>query len=158
MYSCQIAKCICRKMQKIFVSNCKFCLCEITNCICLKLQNVFVSNQKTYLCQIAKCICRKMQKYLFQMANCVCVKLQKKVLQCFLSYFCSRSLIPLFHMCFGIRILSPFHPATWGIHIQNIKCPKTTQNHAWTTILPCLRFGYFHTNLARACVFGHLIF
>ena len=40
MYLSQIAKCF---------------LSQIEKCICLKLQNVFVSNFKMYLCQIANC-------------------------------------------------------------------------------------------------------
>ena len=31
-------------------------------------------------------------------------------------------------MCFGIRILSPFHLNTLKIPIQNMKCPKNTKN------------------------------
>ena len=49
--------------------------------------------------------------------------LQKKVLLRFLSYFCSRSRILLFHMCFGIRISSPFHLTTQIMSIQNLNCP-----------------------------------
>ena len=48
-----------------------------------------------------------------------------------MSYFCSRSRILLFHMCFGIRISSPFHLATQIISIQNPHCPKNANqgNH-----------------------------
>ena len=46
----------------------------------------------------------------------------KKVLSWFYSCFCSRSQILLVHMCFGIRISSPFHPATQTIPIQNQNC------------------------------------
>ena len=42
----------------------------------------------------------------------------------FLSYFSSRGRILLFHMCFGIRILSPFHLAIQKVSIQNLNCPK----------------------------------
>ena len=42
----------------------------------------------------------------------------------FLSYFCSRSRILLFHMCFAIRILSSFHLATQIVSIQNLNYPK----------------------------------
>ena len=38
----------------------------------------------------------------------------------FLSYFSSRGRILLFHMCFGIRISSPFHLAIQKVSIQNI--------------------------------------
>ena len=36
--------------------------------------------------------------------------------------------IILFHMCFGIRVLSLFHLNTLNIPIQNMKCPKNTKN------------------------------
>ena len=42
----------------------------------------------------------------------------------FLSYFCFRSRILLFHMCFGIRISRCFHLATQIISIQNPNFPK----------------------------------
>ena len=42
----------------------------------------------------------------------------------FLSYFSSRGWISLVHMCFGIRILSPFHLAIQKVSIQNLNCPK----------------------------------
>ena len=42
----------------------------------------------------------------------------------FLSYFSSIGRILLFHMCFGIRILSPFHLAIQKVSIQNLNCPK----------------------------------
>ena len=42
----------------------------------------------------------------------------------FLSYFSSRGRILLFHMCFGIRISSPFHLAFQKVSIQNLNCPK----------------------------------
>ena len=42
----------------------------------------------------------------------------------FLSYFSSRGRILLFHMCFGIRISSPFHLAIQKVSIQNLNCPK----------------------------------
>ena len=42
----------------------------------------------------------------------------------FLSYFSSRGRILLFHMCFGIRISSPFHLAIQKVSIQNLYCPK----------------------------------
>ena len=44
-----------------------------------------------------------------------------------LSYFGSGSRISLFHMCFGIRILSPFHLANQIISIQNLNCPKNAK-------------------------------
>ena len=46
----------------------------------------------------------------------------------FLSYFSSRGRILLFHMCFGIRILSPFHLAIQKVSIQNLNCPKNAKN------------------------------
>ena len=39
----------------------------------------------------------------------------------FLSYFSSRGRILLFHMCFGIGILSPFHLAIQKVSMQNLK-------------------------------------
>ena len=42
----------------------------------------------------------------------------------FLSYFSSIGRILLFHMCFGIRISSPFHLAIQKVSIQNLNCPK----------------------------------
>ena len=39
------------------VSNYKMYFCQILKCICLKLQIIFVSISKMYLSQIAKCIC-----------------------------------------------------------------------------------------------------
>ena len=36
--------------------------------------------------------------------------------------------ILLFHMCFGIRISSPFHLATLILPIANHKCPKNAKN------------------------------
>ena len=38
-------------------------------------------------------------------------------------------------MCFGIRILSPFHLATQIVSIQNLNCPKTLKTHARTWLL-----------------------
>ena len=52
----------------------------------------------------------------------------KRYFSDFLSYFSSRGRILLFHMCFGIRISSPFHLATQTIHFQNLKCPKNAKN------------------------------
>ena len=46
----------------------------------------------------------------------------------FLCYFSSRGRILLFHMCFGIRILSPFHLAIQKVSIQNLNCPKNAKN------------------------------
>ena len=37
-------------------------LCQISRCLCLKLQNVFVSNCKMYLPQITKCNCQMMRR------------------------------------------------------------------------------------------------
>ena len=56
----------------------------------------------------------------------------KKVLSWFYSCFCSRSQILLVHMCFGIRISSPFHLATQTMPIQNLNCSKHAKTHAWT--------------------------
>ena len=53
---------------------------------------------------------------------------KKKVLSWFSSYFSSRGPILHFHMCFGIKISSPFHIATQIIHIQNLNCPKNAKN------------------------------
>ena len=49
---------------------------------------------------------------------------KKRYFNDFLSYFSSRGRILLFHMCFRIRILSPFHPAIQKVSIQNLNCPK----------------------------------
>ena len=57
LYLSPIPKCICRKLQNVFVSNSNMYLSQIPKCICLQLPNVFVSNSKMYLSQIPKCIC-----------------------------------------------------------------------------------------------------
>ena len=49
---------------------------------------------------------------------------KKRYFSDFLSYFSSRGRILLFHMCFGIRISSPFHLAIQKVSIQNLNCPK----------------------------------
>ena len=46
----------------------------------------------------------------------------------FSCYFSSRGRILLFHMCFGIRILSPLHLAIQKVSIQNLNCPKNAKN------------------------------
>ena len=46
----------------------------------------------------------------------------------FLSYISSRGWILLFDMCFGIRILSPFHLAIQKVSNQNLNCPKNAKN------------------------------
>ena len=51
--------------------------------------------------------------------------------------FCCGSQILLFHMCFGIRILSPFHLATQIIYIQNLNCSKMQKTHVQTRFLNC---------------------
>ena len=68
---CQVAKCICLKLQNVFVSNCKMYLSQISKCICLKLQNVYFPDtalikylstkqvsggSQDKLCTILKCI------------------------------------------------------------------------------------------------------
>ena len=50
---------------------------------------------------------------------------KKKVLSWVSSYFSSRGPILLFNMCFGIRILRPFHIATRVIAIQNLNAKNT---------------------------------
>ena len=52
------------------------------------------------------------------------VSLKKGTFVIFLSYFSSRGRILLFHMCLGIRILSPFHLAIQKVSIQNLNRPK----------------------------------
>ena len=52
------------------------------------------------------------------------VSLKKRYFLDFLSYFSSIGRILLFHMCFGIRISSPFHLAIQKVSIQNLNCPK----------------------------------
>ena len=49
---------------------------------------------------------------------------KKRYFSDFLSYFSSKGRILLFHMCFGIRISSPFHLAIQKVSIQNLNCPK----------------------------------
>ena len=49
----KIAKCICLKLQHVFVSNLKIYLSHIIKCICLKLQIVFFSIYRMYSSQIA---------------------------------------------------------------------------------------------------------
>ena len=49
---------------------------------------------------------------------------KKRYILDFLSYFSSIGRILLFHMCFGIRISSPFHLAIQKVSIQNLNCPK----------------------------------
>ena len=66
-------RCICLKLQTVFVSNCKLYLSQIANCICLKLKTVFVSNYKMYWSQIAKCIFSNCN-FLSQIARCICLK------------------------------------------------------------------------------------
>ena len=52
-------------------------------------------------------------------------------------------------MCFGIRILSPFHLNTLNIPIQNIKCPKTPKTHTRTSSSPQPLF--LKLELCRLC-------
>ena len=54
-----------------------------------------------------------------------------------MSNFCSWSWILPFHMCFGIRILRPFHLATQIVSIQNLNYPKNAKNAAKTWFLEC---------------------
>ena len=61
---------------------------------------------------------------------------QKNVPERFLAKICSRCPIILFHMCFTIRILSPFHLNTLNIPIQNINCPKNIKTHERTSFYP----------------------
>ena len=62
---------------------------------------------------------------------------QKKETLAFSSFFCSSSRILLFHMCFGIRISSPFRLATQIVSIQNLNYPKNAKNAAKTWFLEC---------------------
>ena len=72
-------------------------------------------------------ICKCFQ-YNWRISRCFVKKIQgvskKRYFSDFLSYFSSRGRILLFHMCFGIRILSPFHLAIQKVSIQNLNCPK----------------------------------
>ena len=69
-------RCICLKLQTVFVSNCKLYLSQIANCICLKLKTVFVSNYKMYLSQSIDIYCpQKAYIQLTQIANCICLRL-----------------------------------------------------------------------------------
>ena len=54
-----------------------------------------------------------------------------------MSYFCSRSWILFFHMCFGIRISIPIHLATQIVSFQNLNYPKNAKNVAKTWFLEC---------------------
>ena len=55
-------------------------------------------------------------------------------------------------MCFGIRILSPFHLATQIISFQNIKCAKNADNAAKTWFL-IRKFCSAKTSLSSYCSF-----
>ena len=101
-------KCICLKLQNIFVSNCKMYVFQIVKCICLNLQNVFVSNCKMYFSQIvwsaslsnvlgnsleAQTGWRQQDypidnslMYLSQIAKCICLKLQNVFVSNFKMY------------------------------------------------------------------------
>ena len=63
------------------------------------------------------------------------VSLKKGTLIDFLSHFSSRGWILLVHMCFRIRILSPFHLAIQKVSIQNLNCPKNAKNACADMIL-----------------------
>ena len=67
---------------------------------------------------------------------------KKRYFSDFLSYFSSRGWILLFHMCFGIRILSPFHLAIQKVSIQNINCPKNAKNACADMILSLLNLHF----------------
>ena len=54
------------------------------------------------------------------------------------SHFCSRTLILLVYMCFGIRIMSPMHLATQIISMHNPNCPKNEKKHRTNMILGML--------------------
>ena len=56
-------------------------------------------------------------------------------MQRFSPNFCCGSQILLFHMCFGIRILSTFYLATQIVSILNLKWPKTVKTQARTWFL-----------------------
>ena len=73
---------------------------------------------------------KKKYQNVLKMLKCPDVQgVSKKRYFCdFLSYFSSRGRILLFHMCFGIRILSPFHLAIQKVSIQNLNCPKNAKN------------------------------
>ena len=80
---------------------------------------------------------------------------KKRYVSDFLSYFSSRGRILHFHLCFGIRISSPFDLNPLNIPIRNIKCPKNTKNTcADITMLsrvPLLRYlGLFFNHCGRS--------
>ena len=65
---------------------------------------------------------------------------KKRYLSDFLSYFSSRGRILLFHMCFRIRILSPFQLAAKIISTQNPNCSKNAENTCANMLcIPVLR-------------------
>ena len=75
-YLSQIAKCICPKLQNIFVSTCKMYLSQIAKSICFKVE---ISWQQTGACSetltLACCIFTQLFiSYLSQIAKCICLK------------------------------------------------------------------------------------
>ena len=83
----QIAKYLCLKITKWFVSICKIFVSQIDKMICFKLQNICVSNWQKYCFQYAKYLCLKLTKILFsnckvfvsQIDQIICFKLQPTV-------------------------------------------------------------------------------
>ena len=73
-----------------------------------------------------------------------------------MSYFCYRSRIWLFHVCFGYWISSPFHLDTLNIPIQNIKSPKNAKNACADIIFPPAFIFFLCTSLSPLYdVFDH---
>ena len=70
-----------------------------------------------------------------QVGMCTCVRKSKyrvSLLKGTFVIFCLISVLEVgfyfFHMCFGIRISSPFHLAIQKVSIQNLNCPKNAKN------------------------------
>ena len=57
MYSSQIAKYICLKLQNIFFTNCKICLFQIVKYICLKLQGSPIVRRNWQLLRALVALC-----------------------------------------------------------------------------------------------------
>ena len=62
---------------------------------------------------------------------------KKNATQRLVSYFCSRSRILLFHVCFRIRILSLFHLDTETMPILNLNCLKNACADFLSSHLKC---------------------
>ena len=85
------------------------------------------------------------------MIYCYRVSLKKGTFSIFVLFLLKKSDLT-FHMCFRIRISSPFHLNTLNISIQNIKRPKNTRNACLDIIFPSHVMWSLHCAVfARAC-------